>query len=1431
MKRLLHFVALALVLGARVLLAHHCPESPYYLPVGAIGALRIQADVAESQKSHYNMSINSDPSVAILTPDNFDSFGYGEFYVLGLKPGTNNVVLEWTYAPNNASGFCVVQVIVFPLGSDPRDVPDATTAEEAPEAGQASDPVNTYTGELTMEEVADLDLGGPMPVRFSRYYASGLNRQPLVASTMGVNWMHKYDLRLVSVSTNAYVVFNGGRVIKFNTDGANWKLASSPRVPYQLKTVGNERLLLDPEKNWVYHFAADGRLMSIEDTRGNALTLTYEGGQLKTVSDGLGRMLTVTYFGFQQLATVTDGTRTVRFGYNDHYLASVQDAAGKFTTYQYDNTKLHGGLLTSKIFPDGNAPNSQVYDAKGRVIEQSRGEGGKYTFGYDGLLTTITNTLGQVQKHLHDSQGNLIELTDETGRKITSQFDAAGRRAGETTRTGNSYQWKFHAASGELESATAPGLPPLQFERAERDFRGFKIYETSRIIYADGTFESFVNDANGNVISLTDRAGRVTTSSHDAHGRMLAITNPAGGVVTFEYNADGTRMNSKSKLPNGPERITTYGYDSLRRLNRTTYPDGKTVLKSYNNLDLVVSITDEESAVTAYEYGGNSLVKKITYPLGNTLRMAYDRMNELTNVTDHAGRSSGRKYDLMGRLEAVVDRNGNRQNFAYDTLGRMTSYTDAEGKTWVHEIDSEGRVAAVTDPLGHARRWDYDVADRATAIHHGPDEFRIAPDPLGRPLTMEFPPGRATALAYFPDGKLKKVTLPGGIASEYVLDALGLVDTVKDPNQQSWRTARDEFGNLKSFVDPLGRATQYFLDARERISGAVYPGGLGSVSNTFNGRGQITREIFSDGTVIDFGYDANGRLTSGTGLSLAYDPQDNITACNGLAIGRDLGGRITTVTLAPGKMITYAYNARNQATNILDWLGGDTRLQYDDAGRLISMMRPNGVTTAYAYDNANRVAAISETKGQGLASIELTREGGGLVASAKKTLPLEPAIAARVKAMTFDAASQIVGASYDALGRMTANGAQTFAWDLASRLKGISKGAASAAFEYDAFGNLIAETRGGVRQDFVWNYALGLRSPVVAREGGADSAYLVHTPGGELLYTIDAKNPERSFYHFDEAGNTIFLTDDAGAITDTFAYSPYGEVIGRTGSHETPLLFAGCYSVISYPDDGLVYMRRRWLQTESGRFLSRDPNWGISINPNELNPYAYSRSNPLNYIDPHGLDARVNQSGVHTDISVDIWQGDAVVGTLTLSYAAKGYKGKFGGVGEAFSTVIGGTQAELSVDYAPGSVKDTASADALTRGTQIIVKGTREQDERLRLAMAGIIGGKGDFEFVGDGQALIRKLVFQGRKIKHQHFVMDVLLDDWDTYRASTQSCNDFTDAMLDIYFGENWYVGPIFQGEGLVEELKNHLKLKDATPLTADPNGIAPVTSSSRVR
>ena len=126
-----------------------------------------------------------------------------------------------------------------------------------------------------MVEDPDLFLGGPLPLFFQRYYASGLLDDNLVLSSLGINWMHNFELSLLHIGNEIEIAFLGGLKIQFQLNMSEWELVGTSDIPFQLVASGPDFLLADPRTHIIYQFDSGGKLISIADRNGNALTLTY----------------------------------------------------------------------------------------------------------------------------------------------------------------------------------------------------------------------------------------------------------------------------------------------------------------------------------------------------------------------------------------------------------------------------------------------------------------------------------------------------------------------------------------------------------------------------------------------------------------------------------------------------------------------------------------------------------------------------------------------------------------------------------------------------------------------------------------------------------------------------------------------------------------------------------------------------------------------------------------------------------------------------------------------------------------------------------------------------------------------------------------------------------------------------------------------------
>jgi RHS repeat-associated protein len=96
------------------------------------------------------------------------------------------------------------------------------------------------------------------------------------------------------------------------------------------------------------------------------------------------------------------------------------------------------------------------------------------------------------------------------------------------------------------------------------------------------------------------------------------------------------------------------------------------------------------------------------------------------------------------------------------------------------------------------------------------------------------------------------------------------------------------------------------------------------------------------------------------------------------------------------------------------------------------------------------------------------------------------------------------------------------------------------------------------------------------------------------------------------------LTSAAGTITDTYEDDAFGNLIAHSGTTPNAYLYRG----ERYDADlGLYYLRARWYNPVTGRFMTRDPYQGSIYDPASLHRYNYARANPANFIDPSGRDA------------------------------------------------------------------------------------------------------------------------------------------------------------------------------------------------------------------
>jgi len=221
--------------------------------------------------------------------------------------------------------------------------------------------------------------------------------------------------------------------------------------------------------------------------------------------------------------------------------------------------------------------------------------------------------------------------------------------------------------------------------------------------------------------------------------------------------------------------------------------------------------------------------------------------------------------------------------------------------------------------------------------------------------------------------------------------------------------------------------------------------------------------------------------------------------------------------------------------------------------------------------------------------------------------------------------------TYDAGDRLLTVGSDTFTWDANGSLASRTYGATTADYTFDSLDRLtqvisatttvdstyngdgvrVGKSVSGTPTTYVQDLGTGLPVVLVETTGGQDTLYLY---GLDLIAQVQSDGSRR-YYHTDGLGSTRVLSNDTGQGVGSVAYDAFGAVRSQTDGGGNPFTFAGEQS-----DDelSLIYLRARYYDPTTGRFISRDPFAGAVTDSRDLNRYVYAQNNPVSFVDPDG---------------------------------------------------------------------------------------------------------------------------------------------------------------------------------------------------------------------
>lgn len=168
--------------------------------------------------------------------------------------------------------------------------------------------------------------------------------------------------------------------------------------------------------------------------------------------------------------------------------------------------------------------------------------------------------------------------------------------------------------------------------------------------------------------------------------------------------------------------------------------------------------------------------------------------------------------------------------------------------------------------------------------------------------------------------------------------------------------------------------------------------------------------------------------------------------------------------------------------------------------------------------------------------------------------------------------------------------------------------------EYDGVGLLSRITDNGVVRRLVRDRTDQLARPVLETDGSGNVVRWFVWANGRLLAQVGSNSVIR-VPHFDELGRLLAFTDNNGALTDEYAYQPYGRLVGHSGATDTPFAWLGAYGVW-YAGNGLYLARHRAYDANLMRFVQADPLGLLG----GYNLYLYAQANPIAFLDVLGLE-------------------------------------------------------------------------------------------------------------------------------------------------------------------------------------------------------------------
>lgn len=1083
----------------------------------------------------------------------------------------------------------------------------------------SEEPIDLFSGQYIYDKT-DMTVGSgsfPYSLPFSRHYRSMNWREK---SSIGYGWSHNYSWT-AGLANNGYLTLGEGPAIfavaNITAFYAITELLSNPStdalvdivtaalterwatdqmksntviissglgIDFLLKLVDGSYESLDrrgssvsfnmsnqclytTRNGDVLTFGTDGNIISWVKPNGVTITFTFASGLLQTVDNGMGRKLSFRYDSSGYLTQVFDNTgRDIGFRYDSTGdLIACRDMKGRETTYKYDsNSRLE------QIFLPENPTTAVVtnaYDSLGRVMTQTDGESNQWQYFFAHSRSEEVDPLSNSEIAFYNSHGQPTRMIDQLGNETTREYDAFKRETKRTMPEGNSVEMEYDGASNML-----------MLTKIAKPGSGL-----SDIV------NTFTYDLDWNKVeAIEDGEGNVTTNAYDSlTGNLMNIQRTTiGGItpqVSFTYNARGqvatmtdeTGIVTKWNYANDTETLLSVVRDfgTSPHLNLTTAFE-------YDNVGNLVAVTDPRGnrGEQAFDASRRIVGTIAPEPFGFSTQYEYDKNNRVVEIRRQAAgfpawQKAKLSYNISGDLSSMSDALGNTTNYFYNQRRKLQSVEDPESRTTTYTYDARAMRATVTD-------WSNNLAETRTYTDNG--RLHELTDANSNTTEYTYDGFDRLAQTIYPDATFEEntsyddndnllvFTTRNGDTVTNTFDVLNRLKT-RTPQGMPTITYGYDLAGRRTDVstptvggDPGSGAFQYFFDSAGRYFKEEYPDGK-LVTMELDANGNVTKLTYPDSYYVERVYDELNRLT---------DIKLNGSATPEATISYDILSRRASVEFANGTSSEYEFSLTNDLTGLAHSFVGSS------------------ANFAYGFNDAHQLTSQSVSDDQ---FVWHPASAGTVTYAAANDLNQYPTVGG-------------VSYTYNNNGCLTGDGVWTFGYDVLNRFISAVKSGVSASYLYDPMDRQSQKNVGGTKTRFIYN---GLQR-IAEYDGtaGTLNTRFVYATGLDEPIVEVLSGGTKTFFHRDRLGSIIARTNNSGAVTQRYEYGPYGESSALSGT-------SFGYTGQRYDaESGLYNYKARYYSPGIGRFLQPD----LIGYAGGLNLNAYAGHQPLNMIDPLGLD-------------------------------------------------------------------------------------------------------------------------------------------------------------------------------------------------------------------